>query len=77
MTDPPRIRRSHNELKYAIRDFLAAKGGTASIAEITEGVKDRVGTAPASSYRSTLQDTGVFERVSRGVFRLAPGTDRS
>lgn len=54
-----------------MRDFLAGRdGGPASIAEIAEGVKDRVGIAPASSYRSALQDERVFVRVARGVFRL-------
>lgn len=76
MVTESRKRRPHNELKFAMRDFLAAKGGPASIAEIAEGVKDRVGTAPASSYRSALQDTQVFERVARGIFQLAPGADR-
>lgn len=67
-----RIRRPHNELKYAMRDFLASRDGRpASIQEIKAGVESLVGTAPESSYRSALQDQRVFARVSRGVFRLA------
>lgn len=65
-----KTRRPHNELKYAMRDFLTAHGGPASIAEIKAGTEDKVGTAPASSYRSALQDERIFTRVSRGVFRL-------
>jgi hypothetical protein len=54
-----------------MRDFLAARNGEpATIAEITAGVKDVVGLAPASSYRSALQDKRIFTRVARGVFRL-------
>lgn len=67
-----RQRRPHNELKNAMRRFLAARDGEpASIATIKEGVKDEVGTAPDSSYRSALQDDRVFRRVTRGVFTLA------
>ncbi len=73
----PRIRRPHGELKNAIRAFLAHHGGgPASIAEIKEGVREAVGEAPASSYRSALQDQRYFERVSRGVFRLRSHVDR-
>jgi len=69
-----RKRRPHNELKTAMRDYLRSKKGQpASIAEITEAVKDRIGVAPASSYRSALQDERYFERVSRGVFKLRAG----
>lgn len=70
MADTSRQRRPHGELKNAMRDYLAERGGPASIAEIKEGVRDQVGEAPASSYRSALQDERVFERVSRGVFTL-------
>lgn len=71
MNEPsPRLRRPHGELKNAMRQYLASKGEPASIAEITEGVRLQVGQAPASSYRSALQDERYFERVERGVFRL-------
>jgi hypothetical protein len=64
-------RRPHNQLKDAMRVFLATlDGGSASIAQIREGARAAVGIAPDSSYRSALQDTRYFERVSRGVFRL-------
>lgn len=66
----PRLRRPHNELKNAMRDFLAGRADPATIAEIKAGTIDAVGEAPASSYRSALQDERVFERVSRGVFKL-------
>lgn len=68
-----RKRRPHNQLKDAMRAYLATlEGGSASIAEIKVGVQSTVGIAPDSSYRSALQDERVFERVGRGVFRLAP-----
>lgn len=67
----PRQRRPQNELKNAMRDFLASiGGGPASITEIKDGVRDQMGSAPDSSYRSALQDDRVFERVERGVFKL-------
>lgn len=58
-------------LKNAMRDFLAEHGGPASIKEIKAGVEPIVGVCPDSSYRSALQDERVFERVSRGVFKLS------
>lgn len=64
-------RRPHGQLKQAMREFLASRNGKpASIAEIKTGVEAKVGIAPESSYRSALQDERVFERVSRGVFKL-------
>lgn len=70
-TDQKRQRLPHGELKRSIRDFLASRNGQpASIKEITEGCKDRIGIAPSSSYRSCLQDDRYFERVERGVFKL-------
>lgn len=65
-----RKRRPHNELKNAMRDYLVKKSAPASIAELKAAVKDEVGVAPDSSYRSALQDSSVFERVSRGVFQV-------
>ena len=70
MTD--RKRRPHNELKLAIRNYLASAGVPKPIPEIVEALKPLVGEAPASSYRSALQDTRYFRRVSRGVFELEP-----
>ncbi len=63
-------RRPRGELKNAIRQYLADLGSPASVSEITAGVRDVVGEAAASSYRSALQDERYFERVQRGVFRL-------
>ena len=65
-----RKRRPHGELKRAMCDFLRTKGSSASISEITAGVHGVVGDAPASSFRSALQDERFFERVERGVFKL-------
>lgn len=67
MTD--RRRRPHNELKNAMREFLAGRE-QASIAQIKAGCEPSIGVAPDSSYRSALQDERYFERVSRGVFKL-------
>jgi hypothetical protein len=69
----PRKRRPHGELSTAMREYLAKKGEPASISEIRAAVESKVGIAPASSYRSALQNERYFERVSRGVFRLRAG----
>lgn len=69
-----RRRGPRGELKNSIREYLESKKGEpASIAEITEALKPKIGVRPSSSYRSTLQDDRYFERVSRGVFRLRRG----
>lgn len=66
-----RQRRPHGELKTAMREYLASKKGeSASISEIKAALEPKIGIAPASSYRSSLQDERYFERVARGVFRL-------
>lgn len=70
MATAARTRRPQGELKNAMCDFLSRRGGPASIAEIKAGVETIVGSAPDSSYRSSLQDERYFERVSRGVFKL-------
>jgi hypothetical protein len=71
---PLQRRRPHGELKTAMRDFLnSLNGQSASIAEIKAAIEGKVGVAPASSYRSALQDERYFQRVSRGVFRLRQG----
>jgi hypothetical protein len=70
-TGEPRQRHPHGELKTAIREYLAGKGGgPASISEIKAALEPKLGKRPDSSYRSSLQDERYFERVSRGVFRL-------
>lgn len=69
-----RLRRPHGELKKSMRNYLESKKGEpASIAEIKEALRHEIGEAPASSYRSALQDERYFERVSRGVFRIRRG----
>lgn len=45
-------------------------GGPASIREIREAVEQQLGALPETSVRAGLQDERLFERVSRGVFRL-------
>ena len=73
-TGNPRKRRPHGELKLSMREYLASKKGQpASIAEIKKALEPKIGIAPASSYRSSLQDERYFERVSRGVFKLRAG----
>jgi hypothetical protein len=73
-TSKPRQRRPQGELSAAMREYLASKKGEpASISEIKAAIEPKVGIAPASSYRSALQNEQYFERVSRGVFRLRAG----
>jgi len=74
MSTSTRPRRPHGELKQAMRYFLAQHDGPASIKQIQDGIGPTVGEAPASSYRSALQDTRYFQRVERGVFQLRPDT---
>lgn len=69
-TTERRRRRPHGELKTAMREYLASKGGPASIGEIKAALEPNLGKSPDSSYRSGLQDERYFERVSRGVFKL-------
>ena len=71
MTNPKaRQRRPHGELKTAMREYLACKGGSATISEIKTAVEPKLSKSPDSSYRSALQDERYFERVPRGVFKL-------
>ena len=61
----------------AIRDsilgYMEALGSDASIQQIMEAVRVRLGTVPASSVRSylNLNVPRVFERTTRGRYRLA------
>lgn len=66
----PVTRRPHGELRMAMREYLSKRGSAASISEIRAAVEPDLGTVPASSLRSGLQDERYFERVSRGVFKL-------
>ncbi len=70
--DQPRKRHPHGELKTAMREYLASRGGPASIKKIKAAIEPKLGERPDSSYRSGLQDERYFERVARGVFRLRP-----
>jgi hypothetical protein len=71
MTKAQRQRRPHGELRAAMAAYLQARGGgPAAIREIQAAVEQEIGPVPKSSVRSGLQDERMFERVSRGVFRL-------
>jgi hypothetical protein len=65
-----RQRRPRGQLREAMRELLEPRDEPACIKEIVEGVRDKLGIAPASSYRSALQDQRYFERVARGVFKI-------
>ena len=66
-----RRRRPHGELRNAMAAYLRSRGGDpVSIPEIQAAVERELGPVPKSSVRSGLQDERLFERVSRGVFRL-------
>lgn len=72
MTDHQRRRRPHNELKFAVADYLLSLDSqTASTQEIIQATQSQLNGPPQSSYRSALQDERVFTRVSRGMFTLA------
>lgn len=59
-------------IRDTIIEFLAAIDREASITEISDGVKLRLGRVPASSVRSYLRLNvpTLFERVRRGRYRL-------
>jgi len=64
-------RRRPGEVRDSIRDVLAALGRDATIAEIRQGVEEKLGAVPASSIRSSLNlTTDLFERTTRGRYRL-------
>jgi site-specific DNA-methyltransferase (adenine-specific) len=67
--------RRSGEVRDAIIRYLRKRGGTASVAEIVEGVTNELGPVARSSVRSYLQ-IGVegdrFERVAQGQYRLKP-----
>ena len=71
MNEQQRQRRPHGELRGAMASYLRSRGGgPASIPEIQAAAERKLGPVPKSSVRSGLQDERLFERVSRGVFRL-------
>ncbi|HVZ29370.1 MAG TPA: DNA methyltransferase [Asticcacaulis sp.] len=59
-------------IRDSIVDYLAAVPGDASTEDITLAVKGRLGEVAPSSVRSylNLNTPGVFERTSRGHYRL-------
>lgn len=59
-------------VRDAIVCFLQQRQGTATVAEIRQGVEQQIGPAPASSVRSSLRlHTGdLFERIGRGRYKL-------
>jgi len=63
-------RRRPGEVRDAIQAFLTGKP-EGSIREIQRAVEQRFGQVPASSVRSSLQLSDLFERVGRGRYRLA------
>lgn len=66
-----RLRRPHNQLKASVQSYLLKQDAhTASLTQIRSATETELGSPPQSSYRSALQDSRYFERVSRGVFRL-------
>lgn len=69
-----RQRRPHGEVKNAMCEYFASRGGgPACIREIKNGIRDKVGDAPDSSYHSALKDERYFERVELGVFKFRDG----
>jgi hypothetical protein len=70
-SDMPRQRRPRNQLKNAIREFMAERPGeTARTVDLTVMLENRFGEVGKSSVRVALQDARYFERVSPGVFLL-------
>lgn len=65
------LRIAPGQIRDSIVDFLSV-AETATILEIHKAVTGRVGEVPASSVRSYLNinTPGIFERVSRGQYRL-------
>ena len=64
-------RRRPGQVRDAIKTFLASKPEGGSIREIQRAVdRDFDVTVPASSVRSSLQLSDLFERIDRGRYRL-------
>ncbi|MEC5149537.1 ATP-dependent protease HslVU (ClpYQ) peptidase subunit [Cryobacterium psychrotolerans] len=69
-----RLRRPHNELKTAIREYMRGLGGgTAATVELTAMLEEKFENVGKSTVRASMQDERYFERVSPGIFRLKPG----
>jgi site-specific DNA-methyltransferase (adenine-specific) len=60
------------KIRDAIVGYMEAVGGDASIKQISEAISVQLGSVPASSIRSYLNNNvgPVFERTSRGRYRL-------
>jgi hypothetical protein len=65
-----KTRRRPGQVRDAIQAFLTGRPNGGSVREIQRGVDDRLGKVPASSVRSSLQLSDLFERLSRGQYRL-------
>jgi hypothetical protein len=72
MNGTVRRRRPHGLVRNAMAQYLRVHGGgPATIGDIQLAVEAKLGEKlPKSSVRGGLQDMQMFERVSRGVFRL-------
>ena len=63
-------RRRPGQVRDAIEAVLEGKPDGGSIREIQREVDKGLGTVPASSVRSSLQLSDLFERIGRGRYRL-------
>lgn len=75
ISQSPPSRRRPGEVRDAIVDVLVGRRKGASLAEITEEVRQKIGYAPASSIRSYLRlnSGSLFQREDRGVYALRDG----
>src|ERR1700681_2487299 len=66
MTHPP------GAIRDSIEDYLRTVGGPATLAQISQGVINKIGDTPTSSIRSSLNlHVGAsVERVGRGKYRF-------
>lgn len=66
MTHPP------GSIRDSIEDYLRTVGGSATLAQISQGVINKIGDTPTSSIRSSLNlHVGAsVERVGRGKYRF-------
>ena len=69
---------ARGNVRDSIYDFLFQIGGDASVADIEAAVNARLSKVPASSVRSYLNKNvpGMFERTTRGRYRLRVNEDR-
>ncbi|HEY9243775.1 MAG TPA: hypothetical protein VIP48_17460 [Streptosporangiaceae bacterium] len=64
-------RRRPGEVRDAIRDYLGTVKREATVGEIQAAVNQRLGSVPASSVRSSLRLSDLFDQTARGRYRLA------